>query len=255
METGTTPVPVSVQQLKDAWPQIVATVQKAKRSAWMVAVTATPRALTDDNVLTLSFPSQNDVDSFRERAASGDGVSDHLRAAIYEVLGIRVRFIARPDGPPSARQPSASSASPTPPAEPTAAGGWATVSIPHAAHAAAPSAPEPVEGTARPSAPSAPESVEGTGRPPLPERASLAPSDLEPPEPDEPEPDWTRVGDASEAPTASTAPGSRPAASSADEPQRYGESVVREILGASFIEEKPVARVSRPTIRPTIEGG
>lgn len=252
METGTTPVPVSVQQLKDAWPQIVATVQKAKRSAWMVAVTATPRALTDDNVLTLSFPSQNDVDSFRERAASGDGVSDHLRAAIYEVLGIRVRFIARPDGPPSARQPSASSASPTPPAEPTAAGGWATVSIPHAA---APSAPEPVERTARPSAPSAPESVEGTGRPPLPERASLAPSDLEPPEPDEPEPDWTRVGDASEAPTASTAPGSRPAASSADEPQRYGESVVREILGASFIEEKPVARVSRPTIRPTIEGG
>ncbi|RIJ56511.1 hypothetical protein DZF99_06025, partial [Clavibacter phaseoli] len=34
-------------------------------------------------------------------------------------------------------------------------------------------------------------------------------------------------------------------------PQRYGESVVREILQASFIEEKPVERKARPTIRPT----
>lgn len=47
----------------------------------------------------------------------------------------------------------------------------------------------------------------------------------------------------------STGPASAPAAKTA--PQRYGESVVREILQASFIEEKPVERKARPTIRPT----
>ncbi|RIJ57388.1 hypothetical protein DZG02_14570, partial [Clavibacter lycopersici] len=50
-----------------------------------------------------------------------------------------------------------------------------------------------------------------------------------------------------DAPPAATAK----AAPAAPAPQRYGESVVREILQASFIEEKPVERKARPTIRPT----
>ncbi|KDP91700.1 hypothetical protein [Clavibacter michiganensis] len=46
-------------------------------------------------------------------------------------------------------------------------------------------------------------------------------------------------------------PAAAPAASPASAPQRYGESVVRELLQATFIEEKPVERKARPTIRPT----
>ncbi|MDN4614291.1 DNA polymerase III subunit gamma and tau [Leifsonia sp. F6_8S_P_1B] len=93
--------PVTTQQVKDAWPQILEAVQRAKRSAWMVVFTAQVRSLNGD-VLTLSFPSDNDVQSFRQPQAPGtQGVSEFLRQAIVDVLGIRVKFIARADGSPA----------------------------------------------------------------------------------------------------------------------------------------------------------
>ena len=312
--------PVTLQQLKDSWPQVVEVVQKTKRRAWMVAVTATPRALTDDHVLTLTFPSANDADSFKQRSAPGDGVSDHLRNAIQEVLGIRVKFLARIDGPApsapkapagtpdaaparggsrgrtagaassgSASSGSASSGSAAPgSATPSSggsssaapsSGGWATVAIPNSspADAAAPAGPAPappVRGAAAAIAEAAP--------PPAAPYRDL-PSDLDAPEPDEPEPDWTREPEPESGTGAPPAPapsagvptgGRRPAsgdsaaggrprgsapsgaadAGAAGERQRYGEAVVREILGANFIEERPVTRPNRPSIRPTGEG-
>ncbi|TAJ50283.1 MAG: DNA polymerase III subunit gamma and tau [Herbiconiux sp.] len=87
---------VSLQQLKDAWPEILEAVQKAKMTAWLVVFTAHVRAL-DGDVLTLAFPSENDVASFKERSAPGEGVSEYLRQAILDVLGIRVKYIARVD--------------------------------------------------------------------------------------------------------------------------------------------------------------
>ncbi|RWZ68433.1 DNA polymerase III subunit gamma and tau [Labedella populi] len=92
--TGT----VSLQQLKDAWPEVLERVGAAKRGAWMVAVTATVRNLEGD-VLTLTFPSQHDVESFKQLNA-GTGVSEYVRQAILDVLGIRVKYIARVDGAP-----------------------------------------------------------------------------------------------------------------------------------------------------------
>ncbi|SEI07353.1 MULTISPECIES: DNA polymerase III subunit gamma and tau [unclassified Leifsonia] len=101
---------VTTQQVKDAWPQILDAVQRAKRSAWMVVFTAQVRSLNGD-VLTLSFPSENDVQSFRQPEAGGaPGVSEYLRQGIVDVLGIRVKFIARADstpGPGAAPRPSA----------------------------------------------------------------------------------------------------------------------------------------------------
>ncbi|MEY9951290.1 DNA polymerase III subunit gamma and tau [Leifsonia sp. EB34] len=92
---------VSTQQVKDSWPQILDAVQRAKRSAWMVVFTAQVRSLNDD-VLTLSFPSDNDVQSFRQpQAQGGQSVSEYLRQAIIDILGIRVKFIARADAAPS----------------------------------------------------------------------------------------------------------------------------------------------------------
>ncbi|WP_092557815.1 DNA polymerase III subunit gamma and tau [Herbiconiux ginsengi] len=87
---------VSLQQLKDSWPEILEAVQKAKRTAWLVVYTAQVRAL-DGDVLTLAFPSENDVASFKERSAPGQGVSEYLRQAIVDVLGLRVKYIARVD--------------------------------------------------------------------------------------------------------------------------------------------------------------
>jgi DNA polymerase-3 subunit gamma/tau len=91
--------------VRDAWPQILDAVQKAKRSAWFVVYTAHVRGLNDD-VLSLSFPSDNDVASFKQQTGGVQGVSEYLRQAILAVLGIRVKFIARSDAaPPPELQP------------------------------------------------------------------------------------------------------------------------------------------------------
>ncbi|WP_043670349.1 DNA polymerase III subunit gamma and tau [Clavibacter michiganensis] len=343
--------PVTFEQLRDSWPSVVEAVEKAKRSAWLVAVTATPRALAGD-VLTLSFVSANDAERFKERGAPGQGVSDILRTAILDVLGLRVKFIARvephggsaapagaaaPTGggsaspardaarPPSSEAtsgatrttggraaasppvapapaspstPSASAApapKSTPPARTTpAGGGWATVAIPTSdpgaseapavrAPASRPERPAPTAASAPAAAPTGSASAPRAAGPSAPARASsVVPDahvpDFEEPEPDEfgpAEPGWATGGaspdstppvarsvPAQQPPAAAaTGPASRPDTASSSSPaatattpaapQRYGESVVREILQASFIEEKPVERKARPTIRPT----
>ncbi|RPE80547.1 DNA polymerase-3 subunit gamma/tau [Curtobacterium sp. PhB137] len=115
---------VGFQQMRDAWPQIVEHVQHAKRSAWSVVVTAQVTALRDD-VLTLTFPSQQDVASFKEMSDPSASVSELLRAAIMDVIGLRVKFVARgPGGPGQQRtpvptqQPSAPAGRPAPASQP-----------------------------------------------------------------------------------------------------------------------------------------
>ena len=83
---GSIPV-VTQQALMNAWPEIIGQVKKESRAAWMVAFTLTVMDLTDD-VLTLKFLSQKDLDSFRSDSKS----TDALRKAIFAVLGIQVKF-------------------------------------------------------------------------------------------------------------------------------------------------------------------
>ncbi|WP_375401406.1 DNA polymerase III subunit gamma and tau [uncultured Amnibacterium sp.] len=114
-------VGVTLQHVRDAWPQILETVQRSKRSAWAVVFTSHPRAL-DGDVLTISFVSRGDVETFRQTAPTG-GVSEVLRSAILEVLGVRVKFRPRVDGGEPAstpEQPEAPTA-PTTQAVPVAA--------------------------------------------------------------------------------------------------------------------------------------
>ncbi|MFE4469825.1 DNA polymerase III subunit gamma and tau [Leifsonia sp. NPDC056824] len=307
---------VSTQQVKDSWPQILDAVQRAKRSAWMVVFTAQVRALNDD-VLTLSFPSDNDVQSFRQpQTQGGQGVSEYLRQAIIDILGIRVKFIARADGSPaggasprpSAGAPSApeaptwpgadgdgsASSAPARPASSKAPGApassaaptssasgpaasvteWATVAIPASAAAAVATLERPQVAPVRAAAPAAA----------APATDEVAPDDLEPPEeieppyesevPEEPEGDWAAAPSTAETVVPAAAPqrtAPRPAAErqaperpvaerptaerpatpersapasgartpTFQAPQRYGEAVVREILGARFLEEQP----------------
>jgi DNA polymerase-3 subunit gamma/tau len=157
---------VTIQHVRDAWPEILETVQRTKRSAWAVVYTSSPRALKDD-VLTLSFVSRGDVEGFRRSAPTG-GVSEVLRGAILEVLGIRVKFLPRIE---------------------------------------AQQAGEPV------------------GEP--------SPGDPEP------------VQESAPAPAFTPAP--------VPESERYGEAVVREILGASFLEETVLPET--PVAAPPMPGG
>jgi DNA polymerase-3 subunit gamma/tau len=84
--TGAVPA-VTKQALMNAWPEIIGQVKKESRAAWMVAFTLTVMDLTDD-VLTLKFLSQKDLDSFKSDSRS----TDALRKAIFAVLGIQVKF-------------------------------------------------------------------------------------------------------------------------------------------------------------------
>ena len=83
---------ISLTQFKDSWPNILSIVNKKSKAAWMVAFALTVVDFTDD-VLTLKFLSQKDLDSFKN---SGDA-SEVLRGAIMDVLGIQVKYKAQID--------------------------------------------------------------------------------------------------------------------------------------------------------------
>ena len=139
--------PVSLQQLRDAWPEIVEVVEKSKRTAWMVVVTATVQAFADD-VLTLTFPSAVDVESFKKPQGAGEGVSEHLRRAIQQVLGVKVKYIARVEGPADAPgAPTGATGAPVAPApaETPASAAPAPAAAPRDPAPASPVAPTPVD--------------------------------------------------------------------------------------------------------------
>ncbi|KQQ92628.1 DNA polymerase III subunit gamma/tau [Leifsonia sp. Leaf325] len=310
----TTPVgPVTFAQVKDAWPEVLEAVKAASLNAWMVVFTAQVRELRDDDVLVLGFPSQKDVAALKQQAAPGQGVGDHLKRAVSDILGFTPKLIARvetpggpggPGGPgsgtpdvttPPAGDPggaaatgaSSSGAPAAPAASPSArtqtpatgtasasapsasaasapvdsADGWATIAIPGAGAPAPASTDAPAPAPQQPKQPKA--APAASAQSPVPAPAAAAPSDDEPPfddvpppfddeppyDPGLPEDPGPRYDTAPQrpAPAASqqqgarqqgaqqSARGQRPAAPG----QRYGESVVREVLGATFLEEQP----------------
>ena len=170
--------PVTLQQVKDAWPEILEAVKDVRLNAWMVVYTAQPLELRDGKTLVLSFPSQKDVEALKQPASPGQGVGDLLKKAFVQVLGFEPAFIARVDAGPAAAEGATSQADDESTTSQTDTEGWAVATIPQ-----------------------------------------------------------------SEAPAAPAAPRSRVAAPApqSEEKARYGESVVRELLNASFIEEQTVA--------------
>ncbi|MEO7123494.1 MAG: DNA polymerase III subunit gamma and tau, partial [Lacisediminihabitans sp.] len=227
----TSPTEVTLQQVKDAWPEVLDAVQKAKRNAWMVVFTAKPLELREGGILVLSFQSQNDVDALKQQSKPGDGVGDYLKKAVFEVLGFTPKLIARvemtrataaaatqastPSAPaaPAGRQPQASAADETqtppeptePDVEPPTPDGnsWYTAPVSDSEPETRPARPEPV------AKPAVTKSAKPAAQPAVPPEKQ-APPEQKPEKP-------------------------------AYEKKRYGESVVREILGASFIEEQTVA--------------
>jgi DNA polymerase-3 subunit gamma/tau len=145
--------PVTAAQLRDAWPEVLEAVQKsAGRLSWAVVSTTTVQAFEGD-VLTLGFSNESDVAGFRPApgAAPGESVSEQLRAAILEVLGVRVKFLPRVEAAAAPAPPEADTA-PEPAPEPEPAG-WNVTEIPVAESATQPEpepATEPKAATAAP---------------------------------------------------------------------------------------------------------
>jgi DNA polymerase-3 subunit gamma/tau len=230
--SSTAQASVTLDQLRNAWPEILEVVQKAKMNAWAVVYTAQARALEGD-VLTLSFVSQNDVDNFKKPQGAGEGVSEYLRSAILQVLGLRVKFIARADAPDPAPIPDSAAPEPTEPGiEPAVdAAGWAVAAIPQSAPDDEPAAAPAGRGAAKPRLETSPPEAPAV-------EASLPTRTADP-----------SLRDASEPAGVGPRSTREPTAPKAVD-KRYGESVVRELLGASFIEEQPVA----PRVVPRPEG-
>lgn len=268
--------PVTFDRVRDAWPAVLKRLEGISRTSWLLATAVQPLAYDGESeVLTLGFTSQHDVAKFKG-TTPGSGPSDHLRTAIEQEVGVRVKYLPAPMPPGGApRQPASSgSAAPAdtaPASEPASARPsrpqtraaaapvteWAVAPIPTTA-AAAPAAPlavdeEPEDVEAAPAAPTPP----ADGRidrdePPLPGDDDAPAFDEEPPydpayEPPAPydRPPSPRATPAA-APQAAarTVPAAAPPVVVERTPaaggvQRYGEAVIRQVLGATFLREEP----------------
>ena len=269
--------PLTVERLRESWPDVLARLERISRSAWLVASAASVADLRDGEVLTLAFRSASDLDRFKQRSADG-GASEALRAAIRGITGVTVKYLARmdddsppggpgddnggsgPDTPPPPADdaavppaPGTTSARKTEPARPAerrssaperqasasaAVTEWAVAPIPSSASpSASPGADRPLavdddpydaaartatatisrEGDVLPAG----DVVESMEEPP-----AYDDEDAPPPPPDD------------DIPTI-TAPRLAPTVTArADGVQRYGEAVVRQVLGATFVREE-----------------
>lgn len=274
--------PVTVAMLRDAWPEVLSTLEDISRTSWLVASNARVHAYEGD-VLTVTFQSQSDVQKFRQRGVAANA-SEDLRAAIDRVLGVRVKFLARLDGPdpaPPADEPPPPDDGPpddSPPDDQPPAG-WVARAPGSAAQRLEAAASAPVSGSrlaatptpapvtewavaAIPRTADEPPVALGTLRAPaqlavddepeeavaspalagrtVPEREGQVLSVDEPPMPDEPDVDVLGPGSAQTTPAPARA---TPAAATRGS-DRYGEAVVRQVLGATFVREE---RFEQPT--------
>ena len=267
--------PVTLAQVQDAWPEILQKLEPVSRSSWMIATDATAVAFADD-VLTLSFRTQADVAAFKKLAA-GKGPSEDLRGAILDVLGIRVKYVARFDADPPAggARPDAAppdGGTPRRSGQGSSVASSAAAPVTEWAVAPIPTDPEPPTGSSA-SAASAPAAVAtpsvatpaGLAVDEEPEDAAAAPvhtltavrdgavltpapddayTDDDAPDDDEFPPP---VDDGPIPPRAPVAV-ERPASPRVSRPggiERVGEAVVRQVLGATFVREEPYTPPTR----------
>lgn len=81
---------VTAASFKSGWQDILDTLAKQSRSAWAVAFT-TKVLDYQDEVLTLLFQSQKDVDAFK----NSQGAAEVLRQVIRDTLGVQVKYKAK----------------------------------------------------------------------------------------------------------------------------------------------------------------
>lgn len=262
--------PVTFAQIRDSWPEILRRLEDLSRTSWMIASASRPVAYAEGDILTLSFQSHADVQSFKKLSA-GKGPSEDLRTAILSVLGVRVKYLTRhdtdptppppggvgPDVPPAPTAPPAA----TPSSGPGGAAAPAASRPPSAAPRTAPAAAAPVtEWAVAPipsddGAPAAQFAVdeEPEDAAPAPVRTLTAPreGDVLPAEaPDDDEDDVPPPVDVDAPVPVHTPPPTRLATEPPRAPrpggiERVGEAAVRQLLGARFIREEPYTPPTR----------
>ncbi|MCT2222910.1 DNA polymerase III subunit gamma and tau [Microbacterium paraoxydans] len=268
--------PVTFDRVSDAWPAVLKRLEGISRTSWLLATAVQPLAYDGESeVLTLGFTSQHDVAKFKG-TTPGSGPSDHLRTAIEQEVGVRVKYLPAPMPSGGAPRQPASSASGAPADTPSASEpASARPSRPQTRAAAAPVtewavAPIPTTAAAAPAAPLAvdeePEEVEAAsaaptpptdGRidrdePPLPGDDDAPAFDEEPPY----DPAYEPPAPYDRPPSPRATPAAAPQAAARTTPaaappvvvertpaaggvQRYGEAVIRQVLGATFLREEP----------------
>jgi DNA polymerase-3 subunit gamma/tau len=207
------PIEPTTAGLTKAWPAVLEHLQNANRMAWIVVTTASVREY-DGGVVTLVFPSETDAASFRPQPGVPGGVHEKLRESIIAVTGESPKFRVSVEGTPTAAIDTVPPAKPAPVVVPDAPGDdWAVVDIPGADEASSAGA-----GTAH----------EGTGS------AS--------------EVSTSSTGDGN----SSTGDGGSSTGDSSGDDGRYGESVVRDLLGATLLKEERTGPIE--TIVPADTG-
>jgi DNA polymerase-3 subunit gamma/tau len=196
--------PVTAEVMKQRWSDVLADIETSKRAAWLVVSTAEVRDYADE-VLTLVFARETDAAAFRPQPGVPGGVHEITRQSIQKVLGANVKFRLSVEG--TRTQPVDA---PLPDTE------VIPVSAPQSVTSVAPEFEPATDVAAEPEGWS---TVQIPGSKPKPEFAD-ADADA----------GTTAGADAS------------PAVIDADDESkadtRYGESLVREVLGATFISEE-----------------
>ncbi|MFT4235247.1 MAG: DNA polymerase III subunit gamma and tau [Microbacterium sp.] len=252
--------PLTIERLRAEWGDVLSRLEQSSRSSWLVMQSAAPVAL-DGDVLTLAFTSHKDLDTFKTRTPKG-GVSEDLRGAISAILGVRVKYLAhfdagsapsvperaegppvpeRVEGPPSGpadRGPSGGSTPPSaerrtappqaavaPVAPPSAVTEWAVAAIPGTT-LAVDDDPEEAEVP-----------LEDRLAQPVRDGEVARPSEQvydEPDFDDDPSDEYPPDDLGTFAPPTVTTRSAAP-----EGVQRFGEAVVRQVLGARFLHEEP----------------
>ncbi|MEW1975712.1 DNA polymerase III subunit gamma and tau [Microbacterium profundi] len=260
--------PVDFDRIRSSWPAILKRLEGVSRTAWLTVTTVQPLDYaTESEVLTLGFASPQDVKAFKG-STPGPGPSDHLRTAIEQELGVRVKYLPKPLPPvassesaaPEPERPAPAAPAPAPAAS-TPVTEWAVASIPSAEPQSIarplPVDEEPADVESAAAAPLPPQDgAIDQDIPPLPDDADAlddadAPDEeppYEPPArfpsasaPSQPTPP-AQASAAQPAPPAAVAPQrSAPVSTerAAGGVQRYGEAVIRQVLGATFVREEP----------------
>lgn len=100
---------VSVEQLRDAWDEVLTHLGETSRPAWLLVSQAEVLEL-DGDILRMGFRNQGDHDAFPAKPGGATSPAEHLRASIEHVLGMSVKYRRNLIGPPEGTRPRARAA-------------------------------------------------------------------------------------------------------------------------------------------------
>ncbi len=265
-ETQVQGAEAGIEDLREVWADLLDELLEGDRDAWNAVKNVQPLALEGD-ILTVGVVSRSDLEAFKNTGAGP------LREVIVAAIGVSVKYVPRqvsattgpsgdaPQASPGSSEPRDSE--PSPAADPTPSPAPAQVDEPsESAESSESTGPAQATGSA-PKTGSAPavEQMPAAYDEPSedyedaygaePTRQDPARPEPEPgeTEPRESEPRETGPHESDPEPAASGRPlrvafaaaGTVPeVAEERQESTRYGEAVVREVLGARFIEERPL---------------